>query len=719
LWALDEHRVRGGAALLPGTGFVEVFRAAGRRALGLERGEALEIRNVTFLTALEVADDTAREVLIRLSREGENGEGFGIAIATRGAGDASFVEHARATLMRSSGGAPAALPVEDIRARCHRRRVEVEEGRQLLPQERDLAFGARWKVIRSMSFGQGEAIAQLQLPARFEADLATYEFHPGVLDMASGFAFSLVDVAGENDRVRVPLGYEQVRLFGPLPAQVVSYVRCRKQDAQSGVAVFDVRVADPAGRVLMEIDGYATRSIAPGDLRRAGKSPAAPTLLERWIKNGITPEEGARIFEQVLSTDAPPELYATPVSPYALEEDLKVRPQRAEQELAPASIRHNAAQPENAPRDDVERQLASMWQTLLGVESIGIHENFFDVGGHSLIAVRLFSRIKKTYGVELSLAVLFEAPTIEAMARMIREALGLTFKAEAPREDSSVFPAPDASKPAVTTTATRFSPLVQIQAGQGSVPFFCVHGAGGNVLNFRDLARGLGPDQTFYGLQAQGVTGGPPLETIEAMADLYLPEVRRAHPHGPYLLGGYSGGGVVAYEMAQRLRRDGENVGLLVFLDTFHPGTKARRPTFADRFERLLQEGPRYLQTQAKYKVQRHLDELSRELKMRFFANQGLPLPLELRDMQLTRAFLEASERYRPESYAGPVTLFRARRIAEVYKHVGPKLGWDDLTPNLSIVEVPGDHDSLVLEPNVQFLTLHLKKALQEYGKRS
>jgi thioesterase domain-containing protein len=596
--------------------------------------------------------------------------------------------------------------------------VEVEEGRQMLPQERDLAFGPRWKVIRRMSFGQGEAIAKLQLPERFAEDLATYEFHPGVLDMASGFAFSLVDVAGEADRVRVPLGYEQTRLFGPLPAEIVSYVRCRKQDKQSGIAVFDVRIADPSGRVLIEIDGYTTRSIAPSDLRRPGKSPAAPTLLERWIKNGITPEEGARIFEQVLSTNAPPELYATPVSPYALEEDLKAKPQRADVEAPPASIRHNAAQPENAPRDDVERQLASMWQTLLGVESIGIRENFFDVGGHSLIAVRLFSRIKKTYGVELSLAVLFEAPTIEAMAAMIRDALGLTFKADSPREDSSALPSPDAPRPAVTA-ATRFSPLVQIQAGNGSLPFFCVHGAGGNVLNFRDLARGLGQDQPFYGLQAQGVTGGPPLDTIEAMADLYLPEVRRVQPHGPYMLGGYSGGGVVAYEMAQRLRRDGENVGLLVFLDTFHPGTKARRPTFADRFERLLQEGPRYLQTQAKHKVQRHLDELSRELKMRFFANQGMPLPLELRDLQLTRAFLEASERYRPEAYPGRVTLFRARRIAEVYKHVGPKLGWDDLTPNLSIVEVPGDHDSLVLEPNVQILTLHLKTALQEHGTRS
>ncbi|HEY6559241.1 MAG TPA: SDR family NAD(P)-dependent oxidoreductase [Polyangiaceae bacterium] len=720
LWALDEHRVRAGSALLPGTAFVELIRAAGARVLGSTANDALELRDLTLLTALEVADDAEREVLIRASRD-EDGEAgvFEIVVATRGAGDPNYVEHAQANVARSPRPAPAPLPAQDIRERCHVRHVEFEEGRQVLPQDRELSFGPRWKVIRDMRFGQGEAIARLELPQRFASDLADFKVHPGMLDMASGFAFSLADATGENDRVRVPLAYERVRVIAPFTQELVSYVRVRNHDPATGVAVFEVRIADPSGRVLLEADGYTTRSIAPSDFRRPGKSAAAPTLLERWIKNGITPEEGAGVFERVLASSVSGELYATPVSPYALAEDLKAKPKSAQQEASPASIRHAASTASNSPRDDVERQLAGMWQTLLGVESVGIDQNFFDVGGHSLIAVRLFSRIKKTYGVDLSLAVLFEAPTIEATARIIRDALGLTFKPDASPEASTP-PAPaDAPRAPVVSAGARFSPLVLIQNGQGSVPFFCVHGAGGNVLNFRDLARGLGPKQTFYGLQAQGVNGEPPLETIEAMAELYLGEVRRVHPRGPYLLGGYSGGGVVAYEMAQRLRRDGENVGLLAFLDTFRPGTKPRRLTMSDRFERLIQEGPRYIPMQAKYKVTRHLDELSRELKLRFFSKQGLPLPLELRDFHLTRSFLEASERYQPEVYLGPVTLFRARRIADVYKHVGVKLGWDDLTPNLSIVEVPGDHDSLVQQPNVQILTSHLKTELHKAGAPS
>jgi thioesterase domain-containing protein len=265
------------------------------------------------------------------------------------------------------------------------------------------------------------------------------------------------------------------------------------------------------------------------------------------------------------------------------------------------------------------------------------------------------------------------------------------------------------------TTANKdsYCPLVLIQQGR-TVPFFCVHGAGGNVLNFRDIARRLGDDQSFYGLQAQGVDGAQPLETIEEMAALYLPEVLRAHPHGPYLLGGYSGGGIIAYEMAQRLRKQGKNVAVVVLLDTVRAGVKAVRPSSKDHLTSLFQRGPAYLQQRAKARLVRLGEELRDNLKKQFYLRQNQPLPLELRDQVMTEAFWAAGDRYQPERYEGKVVLYRASQIAAVLSHAGSSLGWAEFVPNLEIVEVPGNHDSLVYEPNVTTMTTHLRATLRK-----
>jgi thioesterase domain-containing protein len=147
-------------------------------------------------------------------------------------------------------------------------------------------------------------------------------------------------------------------------------------------------------------------------------------------------------------------------------------------------------------------------------------------------------------------------------------------------------------------------------------------------------------------------------------------------------------------------------------LDTFHPHTAPRKLSLRERMSKLLEEGPGYLSRLGKGRVHRHYEELSIELKIRLLESNNLPLPLELREIQMTRAFLTAATRYQPRRYDGRVLLFRAHMMAETYRHVGPTLGWQDLVPNLEIVEVPGGHDSLVLEPNVQILASHLARAL-------
>ena len=311
-----------------------------------------------------------------------------------------------------------------------------------------------------------------------------------------------------------------------------------------------------------------------------------------------------------------------------------------------------------APADDIERELAALWSALLGVADVGVNDDFFELGGQSLVAVRLFQQMAKKYDVDLPLASLFHAPTVAKCAALLRATL-------------------DARRGKLLAPAASFQFLVKVKQGDDRLPFFCVHGAGGNVLNFRDLARAMDPGQPFYGLQASGTDGvKPPHPTIEAMAAAYVEEVRQQQPHGPYLLGGYSGGGVVAFEMAQLISAAGEQIGLLAFIDTFHPQMSVRSPSVLTRLERLRREHLAFfkgaierrramaLQTKAARAIEEHLAR--RE-----------PIPLGLRDTYLTMHFDRASAEYHPRPWGGRATLFRAQEVDPCFLEGGPAYGWD------------------------------------------
>jgi thioesterase domain-containing protein len=382
-------------------------------------------------------------------------------------------------------------------------------------------------------------------------------------------------------------------------------------------------------------------------------------------------------------------------------------PERPAASAAPASST-NADSAADAPRDEIEQKLAGLWSELLGVERVGLQDAFFDLGGHSLIAVRLFARIRKTWGVDLPLATLFRAPTLEVLAATIRDGLGLTLESPA----STV--SKPAEAPATSAAKTGWSPLVLIRKGESRCPFFCVHGAGGNLLNFRDFAERLTPQQTVYGLEARGVDGQlPTIDTIEEMADLYFEAIRSVQPTGPYLLGGYSGGGVVALEIALKLRAVGEQVAEVVLLDTFHPHTAPRKATYREQWNDLRKQGINYAVAIATGIVTRHTLWRYRNWRLATIVRRGTAVPHELREWHVTTAFINALKRYSPRTYAGKVTLFRAQDMGLMYEHVGPTRGWDTATlPNLDVIEIPGSHETLVRDPGVDVLATHLNGLL-------
>lgn len=170
----------------------------------------------------------------------------------------------------------------------------------------------------------------------------------------------------------------------------------------------------------------------------------------------------------------------------------------------------NVATP--APNAGVVGQLTSIWQGLLGLPSISPDQNYFDLGGDSSLAVQMFAQIEKAFQVKLPLATLYEAPTIAELAAILQSEV----------------------------SDARWSPLVPVQPNGSRPKFFCFHGAGGNVLSYRELSLHLGNDQPFYGLQCQGLDGTSPLLTrVEDMASIYVKAIRKVQPDGPYFLGGY------------------------------------------------------------------------------------------------------------------------------------------------------------------------------------
>ena len=273
------------------------------------------------------------------------------------------------------------------------------------------------------------------------------------------------------------------------------------------------------------------------------------------------------------------------------------------------------------------------------------------------------------------------------------------------------------STPASNTKveARRWSPLVQIRRGRSAPAFFCVHGAGGNVLNFRAFSQHLRLEHAVFGLEARGVDGDlPPATSVAEMADLYLDAIRRQQSHGPYVVGGYSGGGVVALEIARRAAQAGERATEVVLFDTFHPHMGPREVGWRDHYEGIAADGIAYVFRMAKGKIVRHATESLQAARLRYHLKRGATVPHDLRELHVSQAFIAALRSHVPTQYTGNVTLFRASETARVYDHAGLRLGWEpDILPSLDVVVVPGGHHSLVDEPNVRLLAAGLDRVLR------
>lgn len=353
----------------------------------------------------------------------------------------------------------------------------------------------------------------------------------------------------------------------------------------------------------------------------------------------------------------------------------------------------------------LEERLQPLWRRVLDVEEIGPHDNFFDLGGTSLRAVRLFADLEQAFGLRIPLSSLFRNGTIRDQARLIV---------------------------AQQRGRTDWSVLVPLQPLGSRPPLFLVHGIGGEVLSFGPLVNALGADQPVYGLQAEYESPDWD-DRLESVASRYVAAMRAKCPSGPYMLGGYSSGGVVAFEMAHQLAAAGEEVGLLAMIDTSAPKTAAQALTPQALWH--LVKNAAYWTLDDEFLRSDWADRRARvsaklralRAKRRHASRRAaLDAGADVRDLlglwkvpAHARRFLERYVRmmaaYTPTRYAGTVTLLRARTVSLTY--LGAEdFGWGQLARRVVVSHVPGAHDSILREPRVRDLaaafSTHLQGAL-------
>ena len=371
-----------------------------------------------------------------------------------------------------------------------------------------------------------------------------------------------------------------------------------------------------------------------------------------------------------------------------------------------------------APRDALEFQLTQIWEETLNVRPIGVRDNFFELGGHSLLAVRLMAEIGAQLEKHLPLATLFQGATIEQLATILRQ----------------------------ETEAEHWSSLVPIQAIGSKPPLFCVPGAGGNVIYLYELARHLGVGQPFYGLQAVGLDGeSAPYTNVEDIAAHYLKELQTVQPQGPYLLGGHSFGGMVAFEMSQQLQKQGDKVALVAIFDTYAPRPASSNPPTNNDWDEahwlanIAQVIGHFLGKPVDVSVEA-LEPLDPEDQLNYFKEQLIKvnwLPPQANIKQL-HGFVEVYKANGQMPYFSPpnplkthVALFKtlemfqleetpesgemnvSQEVLEIRNE--PSWGWSRFSDGPVVVhQVPGDHLTMMVPPHVEHLAKQLKMSIEQ-----
>ncbi|MEV0325668.1 SDR family NAD(P)-dependent oxidoreductase [Micromonospora echinospora] len=417
-WLLDEHRI-GGVPVVPGTAHLESVRAAVVAALPAPGGDALvELRDVVFLEPFPVPDGTVAQYRVELTG---TDEGVDFAVRSLAAGESRT--HVRGSAGWTTEPAPPLRDLATVTAACRRIDDDSSFGRGRTSM---LTFGPRWRSLREHHLGAGEELARIEAPAEARDDLSAWGLHPALLDVATAFG------RGRGSGTYLPLSYGRIVVRGPLPATFASHLRYRDGDTDEVVAA-DLSLVDPEGREIVSISDFVLRRVDQ-DAVTGGLAAPVPTAARPAVgaTEDIRPVDGAEAFRRSLAAG----LGAQVVIATRTVADIRRRAARvttgslADEAEPTTSTSTTVAGTSTPPRTELEAVIAAVWRDNLGVESVGVDDDFFALGGNSLVAVQLIAAMRKATGVRLPMRSLFETPTVAGLAARIEEQ-----RAAAPTEE--------------------------------------------------------------------------------------------------------------------------------------------------------------------------------------------------------------------------------------------------------------------------------------------
>lgn len=486
-WMLEEHQVRDGAWVLPGSGYVELIRAAAHE---IQADTAFAMRDLVFLSPFQLSADESRELELAFTPESSD---WNVTVRGRSSANDEWTEHANAVVAMSSAGANGSEALGDVVDRLGTPTAEAR------PPHPVMAFGPRWANITGQSTGTQEAVLSHALPTEFLEDLTSVALHPAILDMATGGAQHLIPGVDPAVDFLVPAGYGNLVMLGPLGEEAVSHVRLKNSDDTGTFASFDVTIYNPSGEPAVIVDDFSMIRVSKDALEAPGA--AQPS----WLRDALAPSEGREAFRRVLAgapgshvfvatrplgalvaeaaaapvrshsssaRRAPDRVLMTEVAETLGEYDpvaeatalgtpsasdsarvvgfivyepgrhatvselRRFARKRLPKEQVPQNFVEMAALPRDpdgsvrigdlrdpfatadtyvAPRTPTEETVAAIWADLLALDRVGIHDNFLDVGGHSLVGIRVLLRIQQETGVRIEANAL-TMQTLEQLA---------------------------------------------------------------------------------------------------------------------------------------------------------------------------------------------------------------------------------------------------------------------------------------------------------------
>jgi phthiocerol/phenolphthiocerol synthesis type-I polyketide synthase E len=436
-WTVDEHRIAG-YPVIPGVGFFEMVRAAlGERA----KDRVVEFHDVFFLSMLRVGVGERREVRLELKQDGEEFE-FTVRSHPNGhptgdADESNFQAYATGRVKLAPRESPQEYDLTNLQQRCNVQEIIFGE------EDREDDLGPRWQSVRRVHIGNNEIFIPLEIPEAYASDFDHMKFHPALLDRMTGLTKKYL-----ANGPYLPFTYKRLRIMEDMPRKVYGYARYKEEESASRETInFDLRLMDEQGRGIIEIEGFGQKQVRdPASQIRAlsdvkigdggPKQAVATSIAATGTSNDdleiyqgrIPPAEGLEAFDRILNARVEPQVIVCPqdlqltfeqAAKASGEQLLNAIKAQEKPKVVPATIRDHS--PYVPPQNDAERKITQIWQEVLGLEQVGIHDNFFDLGGSSLFAIQVLSRLRKEFNVEVPPAMIFEGATISALAKLLTQ----------------------------------------------------------------------------------------------------------------------------------------------------------------------------------------------------------------------------------------------------------------------------------------------------------